>query len=180
MSPIAELTADELLHLNLPNKRTELVKGALMVREPAGFYHGTVAGALTVAIGSHVKSNNLGLVFAAETGFKLFSKPDTVRAPDVAFIRRERVPRDVTRGYAAMAPDLVVEVLSPDDPPGEVAEKVADWLEAGTALVWIIDPLRRRARIHRADGSVGDVPQHGALDGEGVLPGFRCALAEVL
>src|SRR5687768_8101299 len=114
MTSTAPVTADELLHLNLPNKRTELVRGVLIVREPAGYRHGEAALMLTLAIGNFVQAHGLGRVLAAETGFKLESNPDTVRAPDVSFVRRDREPSS-KRGYPAMAPDLAVEVLSPDD-----------------------------------------------------------------
>jgi Uma2 family endonuclease len=79
-----------------------------------------------------------------------------------------------------MAPDLAVEVLSPDDRPGEVLEKVADWLKAGCRLVWVVDPERRLARIYRADGSETHITHEGSLDGEDVLPGFRQPLAEAV
>src|SRR5436190_21641226 len=84
----APMTADELLRLQPPSKRVELVRGVMVVREPPGFRHGAVAAALTVRIGAFVRAHDLGLVVAAETGFKLFSDPDTVRAPDVGFINR--------------------------------------------------------------------------------------------
>lgn len=180
MSLPAIHTAEELERLNLPNKRTELVRGRLIVREPAGFRHGDVAARMLVKLASFVHARSLGRVLAAETGFKLFSNPDTVRAPDVGFVRQDRIPDPVPRGFAAFAPDLAVEVLSPDDRPGEVLAKVSDWLNAGTRLVWIIDPDRRTARVHRADGSVALLQEHGSLDGEDVVPGFTCPLAEVL
>ena len=173
-------TAEELERLNLPDKRTELVRGQLIVREPAGFQHGYVAAQLLVKLASFVYGRNLGRVLAAETGFKLFSNPDTVRAPDVGFVRLDRIPDPLPRGFAAFAPDLAVEVLSPDDRPGEVLAKISDWLNAGTRLVWIIDPERRTARVHRADGTVAWISVAGALDGEDVVPGFTCALAEVV
>ena len=176
----AFLTAEELLRLNLPNKRTELVRGVLIVREPAGYQHGDVAARLMLAIGNHVQARALGRVFAAETGFTLARKPDTVRAPDVAFISNERLPDPPPRGFAEMAPDLAVEVLSPDDRPGEVLEKVADWLKAGARLVWVVDPIRRVARVYRADGSASLLEENDALQGEDVLPGFSCALAGVV
>lgn len=178
-SPPSSLTADELLHLHLPNKRTELVRGVLVVREPAGWTHGRVAMNLGAELGTHVKRTGAGAVLAAETGFKLATNPDTVRAPDVAFVTRERLPAAVTRGYPALAPDLAIEVLSPDDRPGEVLEKVGDWLNAGTRLVWVVDPVRRLARVYRQDGSETLVPGDGALDGEDVLPGFSCPLASI-
>jgi len=180
MLPSATLTADDLLHLNLPNKRTELVRGVLVVREPAGYRHGDVAARLTNLLMNHVNAHDLGRVLAAETGFKLATDPDTVRAPDVAFIRRERLPDPPPTGYAALAPDLVVEVLSPDDRPGEVLAKIADWLRAGTQLVWVVDPARHAARVYRADGSESLAAQDGMLDGEDVVPGFVCRLSEVV
>ncbi len=174
------LTAEELPRIQPSGKRTELVRGVLVVREPAGYRHGEVAARLTRILGNHVEERSLGRVLAAETGFTLARNPDTVRAPDVAFIRRERVPQPPPSGYAALAPDLVVEVLSPDDRPGQVLAKVADWLSAGTALVWVVDPERREARVYRADGHESLVPQDGVLDGEDVVPGFRCDLGAVL
>jgi Uma2 family endonuclease len=180
MTVPAITTAEELERLNLPNKRTELVRGQLIVREPAGFRHGDVAAEVLVRLANFVRARNLGRVLAAETGFKLFSNPDTVRAPDVGFVRQERIPDPLPRGFAAFAPDLAVEVLSPDDRPGEVLAKVADWLTAGTTLVWIIDPERRSGRVHRADGSSTILKDDGSFDGEDVIPGFTWPLAEVL
>ncbi len=180
MPPSALLTADELLRLNLPDKRTELVRGVLVVREPAGYLHGRVAAKVAHLLMNYVEAKDLGCVFAAETGFKLTTDPDTVRAPDAAFIRRERLLDPPPRGYAEQAPDLVVEVLSPDDRPGEVLAKVADWLSGGTKLVWVVDPQHRCARVYRDDGSESLLAEGVALDGEDVLPGFTCQLAAIL
>lgn len=175
----ALMTADELLHAYIPDKRVELVRGVLIVREPAGSRHGLVAMNLGVELANYVKQTGAGRVFAAETGFKLASDPDTVRAGDVAFVTHERAPLAETTGYAACAPDLVVEVLSPGDRPGAVLAKVADWLNAGTRLVWVIDPERRVARVYRQDGSLTLVSANEALDGEDVVPGFSCQLASI-
>jgi Uma2 family endonuclease len=78
-----------------------------------------------------------------------------------------------------MAPDLAIEVLSPDDRPAEVLEKVADWLKAGARLVWVVDPARRSARVYRADGGESVLGAAEALDGEDVLPAFVCPLGEI-
>jgi len=180
MSPAALMTADDLLALSSPDKRTELVRGVLVVREPAGYAHGRVAMNLAVQLARHVERAAAGQVFAAETGFTLARDPDTVRAPDIAFVRRDRLPERVPQGFAELAPDLVVEVLSPDDRPGEVLAKVADWLSAGTRLVWVVEPLRRLARVYRSDGSEMIAPAGGSLDGEDVVPGFSCPLASIL
>jgi Uma2 family endonuclease len=180
MSTMALLTAEDLERLNLPNKRTELVRGVLIVREPAAFDHGRVAMRIGSALHAYVEVHGLGAVLAAETGFTLFRGPDTVRAPDVAFVRTERLPQRGRRGFAELAPDLVVEVLSPGDGAGEVAEKIDDWLNAGCRLIWVIDPERRRARVHRANGSVHPLTADDALDGEDVVPGFRYPVADLL
>ena len=181
MSPPASLmTADELLRTHVPDKRTELVRGVLVVREPAGSRHGLVTMNLGAELAVYAKQTGAGGVYAAETGFKLASNPDTVRAPDIAFVTRERLPPSATTGYPALAPDLAVEVLSPGDRPGEVLAKVADWLSAGTRLVWVVDPERRVARVYRHDGGEAIVPADGALDGDDVLPGFSCSLASFL
>jgi len=121
----------------------------------------------------------LGAVFAQDTGFKIAADPDTVRGADVAFVRSEQLHRVRRQGFAELAPDLVAEVLSPDDRPGELLAKIAEWLGAGTRLAWVIDPQGNEARVYRADGSVSVVPQEKALDGETVVPGFNCALEEV-
>jgi Uma2 family endonuclease len=173
------MTAEELLRLNLPNKRTELVRGVLVVREPAGYQHGDVAMRLAAAIYTHVEAHGLGRVFAAETGFTLERNPDTVRAPDVAFISTARLPDPPPRGFAELAPDLAVEVLSPDDRPGAVLAKVADWLNAGARLVWVVDPLRVIARVYRADGSESMLDETDALRGEDILPGFEYPLSAI-
>ena len=179
MSPTL-MTAEELLHANIPDKRTELVRGVLVVREPAGGRHGRVANELARLVGNHAHAHELGTVYAAETGFTLARQPDTVRAPDVAFVRRDRVSDPEPIGFPEFAPDLVVEVLSPGDRPGEVLAKVADWLSAGTRLVWVVDPERRLARIYRHDGTEQIVTADQALDGEDVVPGFACSLSAVL
>ena len=172
-------TADDLLSMSMSDKRTELVRGELRVREPAGDRHGRVTMNLTIRLGTHVERTAAGQLFAAETGFTLSRAPDTVRAADIAFVRRERLP-DATPGFLDLAPDLVVEVLSPGDRPGTMLAKVGDWLEAGAALVWVIDPERRLARIYQADGSESFLADDEALDGGSVLPGFTCALGSIL
>lgn len=180
MTPPALLTAEELLDLHIPDKHVELVRGVLVVREPPGGRHGRIAMNLAVELVNHVRAHQLGVVYAAETGFTLARHPDTVRAPDVAFIRRERLPHPEPLGYPELAPDLVVEVLSPGNRPGELLAMIADWLSAGTKLVWVIDPDRRVARVYRVDGTEAIVSAAQTLDGEDVVPGFSCSLADIL
>ena len=174
------MTADELLRTSPPNKRSELVRGVLVVREPAGGRHGHVTARLTKRLMDVVDAGGLGHVFAAETGFLISTDPDTVRAPDVAFVGRARLPDPDVPGYPALAPDLVVEVASPGDRPGEALTKVGEWLTAGTRLVWVVDPARRQARVYRSDGSEAVLGEGEPLEGEDVVAGFTCRLGEIL
>jgi Uma2 family endonuclease len=178
MPPVL-MTADELSHVYVPGKRTELVKGVLVVRELPGYRHGLVIMDLATRLDTHVRAAALGRVLP-EVGFKLATDPDTVRGPDIAFVSKARLPDPQAAGYPAGAPDLVVEVLSPGDRAGEVLAKVADWLSAGARLIWVIDPARRIARVYRLDGTEQILTASDALDGEDVVPGFTCPLGEIV
>ncbi|HSA56075.1 MAG TPA: Uma2 family endonuclease [Gemmatimonadaceae bacterium] len=174
------MSAEELARLHLPDKQTELIRGRLVVREPPGTEHGRLAATLCHLISDHVRRHRHGVVFGQDTGFKIESAPDTVRAPDVAFLAQDRADQIPRRGYAALAPDLLAEIVSPDDSRGDVLAKVGGWLAAGTRLVWVIYPERREAQTFRCDGSVSIIGLDGLLDGEDVLPGFSATLADVL
>jgi Uma2 family endonuclease len=178
-TPRELLTASDVEHLALPNKQVELIRGRLVVREPPGTRHGAIAAKLAYYLSDFVHRHGLGIVFAQDTGFRIARDPDTVRAPDVAFVGRERADRIPPRGYAEVAPDLLAEILSPDDVPAEVLTKVADWLAAGTRLVWVVDPQRSEVRVYRADGSLSLLGPNQSLDGEDTLPGFRCSVSEI-
>jgi Uma2 family endonuclease len=170
------MTAEELFELPDDHMRHELVEGELRAMSPAGFDHGRLALRIGARILDHVEGHGLGAVLAAETGFVLGRNPDTVRAPDVAFVAADRVPGGA-RGFPELAPDLVVEVVSPFDRASEVAAKAAMWLDAGVRLVWVVDPQARLAAVHHPGGLVTVLREDGALDGEDVLPGFRLPLA---
>jgi len=174
------MTAEELLYTNAPNKRTELVRGRLIVHEPPGGRHGYVAANLAFRLSQHVDLTGAGAVFVGDVGFTLHRDPDTVRGPDIAFVSRDRLPQPIPNSYLEFAPDLVVEVLSHHDRPGEVLAKVGDWLDAGARLVWVIDADRRLARVYRVDGTEDMLDETGQLLGEDVLPGFSCTLASIL
>ena len=173
------MTADELLRLDLPDKRTELVRGRLLVREPAGARQGGVAIRLGRRLLDHVEETRAGRLYSTDTGFKIAKDPDTVRAPDLAFVSAGRLPDRDPETFLELAPDLVVEVLGRGNRPGQVRKRVAQFLAAGSRLVWVLDPRREVAHVHRADGSESVLGIGEALSGEGVLPGFRCALADL-
>lgn len=173
-------TAEDLLRFREPGKTAELVRGVLLVREPPGTGHGLRSARLLYRVMEFVRQHDLGEVIAQDTGFKIARDPDTVRAPDVAFVAREHLAGIPEEGYAELAPDWVAEILSPGDRPGEVLEKVGQWLGAGVRLVWVLDPIRGEARVYRADGTEVIVGPDGDLDGEDVFPGFRCPLRDML
>jgi Uma2 family endonuclease len=178
-TPREVLTAADVERLSLPKKQAELIRGRLVVREPPGTRHGVIAATLAYFLRDFVQRHGDGVVAAQDTGFKIGRDPDTVRAPDVAFVAAPRSERIPSRGYAELAPDIVAEVLSPDDTAAEVLAKIADWLAAGTKLVWLVDPQRSEVRVHRADGSLAILGSEQSLDGEDTLPGFRCPVSQI-
>ena len=173
------MTADELLEQQPLHLRSELVQGRLLVREPGAYQHGKLSMVIGAALHAWVAPRKLGDVVGAETGFTLRRNPDTVRAADAAFISTARMPPRGGTGFAELAPDLVVEVLSPSDRAGEVRAKTADWIDAGVRLVWLIDATHRSAVVHRADGSSHRLSAGDQLDGETVLPGFTLPLSDL-
>lgn len=173
------LTAEELLHLPTAG-RLELVRGELYEMPPAGARHGGVAMRVGILLGGHVYRNHLGEVLAAETGFVLQRDPDTVRAPDVSFVARDRLPAgELPAGFLDLAPDLAVEVVSPGDTTREVQEKVEDWLYAGTHLVWVVYPATQTVTVHRSLEDVSELSGSDVLDGGQVVPGFSCHVQEL-
>lgn len=168
-------TAEKLLQAG-DIGRSELLRGELSMMLPAGGRHGQIAMRMGRAIADFVDEQELGEVFAAETGFVLARDPDTVRAPDVAFLRSER---EVGEGFIEGAPNLAVEVLSPGDRPGYVREKVAEWLEAGAEAVWVVDPQELTVTIHATGRDPRVIGGEAVLLDDAVLPGFEMSLAEL-
>jgi Uma2 family endonuclease len=174
------MTADELLNMPDDGFRYELVRGELRKMAPPGEEHGIITVEITLSLGNHVKARHLGKVYAAETGFKLASGPDTVRAPDVAFVSREGLEQQPpTKGYRQGAPDLAVEVLSPGDRYGEVEEKVFDWLDAGTKMVLVVNPDKRTVTVYRSRREIHVLTEDDAVSGADVVPGWSLPLREL-
>jgi Uma2 family endonuclease len=179
-TPTQTMTADELLSLPKDGLRYELVRGELITMSPAGSEHGAVIMNLAVPLGHYIKANKLGITFGAETGFKLASNPDTVRAPDISFVRSERIPETgIPKSYWPGAPDLAVEVLSPGDTIAEIEEKIAEWLDAGASAVWIVSPKLRTITLYRSSTDVETLTEKDELGGQEVVPGFSCKVAEI-
>ena len=174
------MTADELFLMPKDGCRYELVKGEMRKMSPAGSEHGAIIVNLTLLLAQYVKANQLGVVFGAETGFKIARNPDTVRAPDVAFVRRENIPSTgIPKQFWDGAPDLAVEVLSPGDAADYVEEKVDEWLKAGAGTVWVVSPKRRTVTIHHSLNEAITLRENDELTDENVVPGFHCRVAEI-
>ncbi|MBM7805531.1 Uma2 family endonuclease [Geodermatophilus bullaregiensis] len=178
---VAPMTAEQLMDLPDDGRRRELVDGELREKAPAGFRHGRVAARTARRLDESVESHELGAVAGAGTGFRLTRQPDTVRAPDVSFIAAHRLPSDEDEldGLLELAPDLVVEVVSPSDRATEVTEKALAWLTAGVVLVWVVYPRQRLVAVYAPGGAVTHVGEREELDGGDVLPGLRLPVADL-
>jgi Uma2 family endonuclease len=171
-------TADDLLRIPEDGSRYELVEGELKKRmSPAGYDHGDIAMNIGAHLKAYVRAHRLGKVFAAETGFLLSRNPDTVLAPDVSYVRTERLMRPRGRGYFIGYPDLAVEVISPDDLYTDVDEKTQHYLKAGTPAVVIVNPRTGTVHVHRGTNDMRAMTD--TLEVDEVVPGWKMPLAEV-
>jgi len=171
------MTAAELLALG-PDFHGELVRGRLVEMAPASWGHGIGGSTALRIIGNFVAEHQLGLVFTAETGFILSNDPDTVRAPDVAFVCNIRIPKSDDRsGFFEGAPDLAVEILSPSNTVTEMAEKVDDYLTSGCKQVWVISTERRSITVYAPDTRPFVLRDTDTLTAGAVLPGFAVPVA---
>ena len=174
------VTADALMRLSSDGCRCELVRGELQMMSPTGDEHGVVTAALTIRLGAFVMEHALGVIFGAESGFQLEHDPDTVLAPDIAFVERQRfAATGLSRKFWKGAPDLAVEVLSPSDRAGQAADKAQAWLAHGTHQVWIVDPKNRTVTIHHREGQVVALSEADTLEGGDVVPGFACPVRKI-
>ena len=174
------MTAEDLLRMPDDGFRYELVKGELRKMAPAGHEHGRVAIRFSWRLAQHVETNDLGAVYAAETGFLISTNPDTVRAPDVAFVSRKRL-EEVTKaeGYWPGAPDLAGEVVSPGDTYIEVEEKAIEWLEAGALMVVALNPHKRTVTVFRSLTDIVILNEASILDLDDIVPRFKVSVKEI-
>jgi len=167
------VTSDEFLTYAAAAGPSELVRGEIRVMTPASGAHGVIAGTIFAAINAFVESGQLGQCFPGNTGFLLPGLGDTVRSPDTAFVRREQSPDGgIGSGWVSVAPDLVVEILSPSETASELEEKVRDYRAAGTRLIWVVDPAVRIVSVRRTSGPDTRLTEIDVLDGSDALPGF--------
>jgi Uma2 family endonuclease len=172
------ITGDELLALG-DIGRCELVEGKIVMLSPTGGPQGGIEVNFAVALATFVRPRNLGLVRSGEVGIYTHRDPDTVRGADVLYISKERAAKLNPAGYMDVAPDLIVEVLSPDDRMSEVLQKLREYFDIGVQLVWIADPATRTVYAYRSLTEVRLFAESEVLPGDQVLPGFSVSVAEL-
>lgn len=174
------ITAEELADRPETDDHEELVRGSIVREPPPGYGHGSMQLRIGALLDDWVRQRGLGEV-VTETGFVLSRGPDTVRAPDVAFVAKDRVPGPAERsGYFQGAPDLAVEVRSPSDDDRAMKEKAREYLAAGSRMVWVVDPETETVTVHRPDAPPRGIDRRGMLDGGEVVPGFAVLAARIL
>ena len=172
MTTTTRITAEQLLELPDDGFRYELLRGDLHQMSPAGDEHGEIAMHIGGNLWHHVSAYRLGKAYAAETGFVIARDPDTVRAPDAAFICQQRLDEmGLVSGYRPGAPALVAELLSPSDTYTYVQEKAMEWLEAGTRMVVVVNPRRQSVTVYRSLSDIVILTGNDVLDGGEVAPG---------
>jgi Uma2 family endonuclease len=175
-----QYTPEDLLAMP-DGKAYELVDGRLVKRN-MGAESSEVGGNLYFHLRLFCREHKLGIVWPADNGYQCFPHaPGLVRRPDVSFIRRGRLPGDISpKGWVRFAPDLAVEVISPNDSAEDLEQKLRDYRKASVPLVWVIYPELRVAKVLRLSGPTSEVEEDGVLSGEAVIPGFHCPLLAVL
>lgn len=173
------MTADDLWRLQDSKHRYELVRGELIEMTPPGGVHASIARKLGARLGDYADAHGLGETLI-EGGFCLECQPDTVRGPDVSFLSAENVPAGgLPEGFIQGAPDLAVEIVSPNDSAAELEAKVQDYLMHGTRLVWVIYPKTRTVIVHRPDGSAQMLGHHDELSCKDLVPGFTLRVGDL-
>jgi len=174
------LTAEDFAALPTKGMRLELVRGEIRAMAPTFSDHGVATMNLGILVGGYIRARKLGRAYAAETGFLVARNPDTVRAPDFAFIQANRVTPDTQAPmWNPVIPDLVTEVVSSGDRPAEVANTVRMWLDVGVRLVWVVYPVEHAVVVHRPGQPELRLAESDTLDGYDVVPGFTLPVAEI-
>jgi Uma2 family endonuclease len=174
------ITAAELLAMGSEADHTELVEGELVRMSPASGDHARIGSDLHGFLWMHVRAHRLGRLFTSESGFILGRDPDSVLAPDIAFVAAERlVANQQLPGFVPFAPDLAIEIESPSNTRAEFRRKFELYFRAGTRLIWLVRPIRRTVTVFTPDAAEVVLREADTLDGGDVIPGFRLPLAEL-
>lgn len=180
MAITQHLTAEDLWGIGDDGYRYDLIRGELHRMAPDGGEHGEIGVTIAALLLAHVRPRRLGAVFGADTGFILARIPDTLLAPDVAFVHADRLPpRDQRIGFLELAPDLAVEIISPSERSGDVAEKVEIYLAAGVRMVLVVEPRLKTMTVHALGQPPRILHENDDFDGGDVLPGFCVPVAEM-
>ena len=173
------LTIDEFEAMSFEGP-WELIDGELVEVPPASDQPSSTAAAIIGLLAPYVRSQRLGRLYGADGGFVLFPDRATVLVPDVAFVRAERAPQgNARKHFPRLAPDLVVEVLSPSDRASEVVAKLELYQEAGVPLIWLVDPEKETLTVIASGRPVAVLKPEDILDGGDVLPGFSVSVADI-
>ncbi len=184
MSTLAQnklLTAEEFFRLPAPGDETqqELVRGEVITMPPHGGMHGVSCNKTGRRLGNFVEDNDRGTVTSNDTRFITERGPDSVRGPDIAYWSKERLPA-IPLGYIEIAPDMLVEVLSPSNTTKQILAKLREYFARGVRLVWVIAPEDRALTVHRTPEEGRLLHETASVTGEDVLPGFTCRVSDLL
>jgi Uma2 family endonuclease len=172
------LTGEELFELG-DIGRTELVKGELVRMAPTGHPHGYIEVNFSATLHTFVRRRKLGRVLSGEVGIYTGRDPDTVRGADVAYISNERLAQVQSHSYLDVAPELIVEVMSPDDRWYDINDKLTEYFGIGVQVVWVADPQRKQVHVYRSLTEIEILSVEDTLSGGEILPGFDVAVAEL-
>ncbi len=176
--PQAPITGEDLARLGDIGP-SELIKGEIVYMSPTGFWHGRIENRIGSLIERFVRSNDLGEVFSGEVGIYTQRNPDTIRAADVGFVSRGRLAQVKSKSYLDVAPELVVEILSPDDRWSDLTDKLDEYFAIGVNLIWVVDPRRKQVYVYRSVTDVQRLSVEETLTGGEALPGFSVPVAEL-
>jgi Uma2 family endonuclease len=177
-APEKLITGEELAQMS-GVECAELVEGRLVKKMPTGDEHGAVETALAAALHNHVRITKSGRVRSGEVGIYTRRNPDSTRAADVLYISNERYSRKSSSGFLDVAPEIIVEILSPNDSMPDVMQKLREYFAIGVLLVWLIDPLSRSVLVYRSLTNIRELTANDELTGEEVLPGFAVQVAQL-
>lgn len=174
------ITIAEIERTGGPEGLWELIEGEFVEMPAAGGRHGRLGVNVSSQLRAFVSAHGLGYVYDAQTGFVLSEQPPTIRVPDVGFVRTERLPEGFDDGgFLRVAPDLVVEIISPSDRMVEILAKVVMWLESGTSLLWLVNAATQTVTVYVPDGDLQVLTVEDTLDGGEILPGFSLPVRDI-
>lgn len=173
------MTVEDLARLPEDNYRYELAEGELIRMSPTKPRHGKIAMKIARILGNYVEAKRLGEIYGTDVGFIIRLNPDTVRAPDIAFVSRERIPEDLGDSFFPYAPDLAVEVLSPDESAIEIQDKITGYFQAGSKLVWIVNPKTKTVTVYRSLTDIHVLTINDQITGNDLIPGLSFPVADI-